>query len=184
MAISPQHRPGTREPWSAPLRVTQVPAEGLSIDIAASEPQAAAVAETGQVRHVRNLRTEVRLTHERGGRIRVSGRVSAVVGQTCVVTLEPIDSTIDEPIDLLFAPPEMIPQTPTSDGDHETGSTPDLPEPIVDGQIDLGRLATDALFLAIDPYPRKPGAVFEPVNEEDDPQAHPFAALQALKDRT
>ena len=39
--------------------------------------------------------------------------------------------------------------------------TPDPPEPIENGTIDLGRLATDALFLAIDPYPRKADAVFE-----------------------
>jgi uncharacterized metal-binding protein YceD (DUF177 family) len=167
------------------LRVTQVPAEGLNVDIAPSEQQAAAIAETGQLRHVRNLRTQLQLTHERGGRIRVFGRVSGIVGQICVVTLEPMDSTIDEPIDLLFAPPEMIPQSsPAGEGDHETGSTPDLPEPIEDGQIDLGRLATDALFLGIDPYPRKPGAVFEGVTEQDDPDAHPFAALKALKDQT
>ncbi len=31
--------------------------------------------------------------------------------------------------------------------------------------IDLGRVATDALYLAVDPYPRKPGVVFEPVVE-------------------
>ena len=43
-----------------------------------------------------------------------------------------------------------------------TAEIPDPPEPIVNGVIDLGRLATDALFLGIDPYPRKPDAVFEP----------------------
>ena len=58
---------------------------------------------------------------------------------------------------------------------------PDPPEPIVNGIIDLGRLATDALFLGIDPYPRKPDAVFEPPVEADDPEDHPFAALKALQ---
>ena len=38
------------------------------------------------------------------------------------------------------------------------------------GVIDLGRLATDALFLAIDPYPRRPDAVFEPPVEAADPE--------------
>ena len=36
-------------------------------------------------------------------------------------------------------------------------------------------------YLAIDPYPRKPDAVFEPVVEAADPEDHPFAALKALK---
>jgi len=47
--------------------------------------------------------------------------------------------------------------------------------------IDLGRLATDALFLAVDPYPRRPDAVFEPPVEATDPNDHPFAALKALQ---
>jgi uncharacterized protein len=36
------------------------------------------------------------------------------------------------------------------------------------------------LLLAIDPYPRKPDAVFASP-ESQDPDAHPFAALAALK---
>ena len=52
---------------------------------------------------------------------------------------------------------------------------------IDNGIIDLGRLATDALYLAVDPYPRKPDAVFEPLVEAPDPEDHPFAALKALK---
>ena len=59
--------------------------------------------------------------------------------------------------------------------------TPDPPEPIENGIIDLCRVATDALYLAVDPYPRKPGAVFKPVVEAADPEDHPFAALKALK---
>ena len=39
-----------------------------------------------------------------GGRLQVTGHVRARVGQTCVVTLEPIESEIDEEIDLTFAP--------------------------------------------------------------------------------
>jgi len=51
----------------------------------------------------------------------------------------------------------------------------------VNGLIDLGRLATDALFLGIDPYPRRPDAVFEPPVVAADPEDHPFAALKALQ---
>ena len=59
--------------------------------------------------------------------------------------------------------------------------TPDPPEPIENGIIDLGRVATDALYLAVDPYPRKPGAVFEPVVEVADSEDHPLAALKVFK---
>ena len=36
-------------------------------------------------------------------------------------------------------------------------------------------------YLAIDPYPRKPDAVFEPQVEPANPEDHPFAALKALR---
>ena len=100
-----------------------------------------------------------------------------------MVTLEPIENNIDEPIDLMFAPPEQIPVLAdlvdeAANGDSEI---PDPPEPIENGVIDLGRLATEVLFLAIDPYPRKPDTVFEPVIAAANPEDHPFAALKALK---
>ena len=82
-----------------------------------------------------------------------------------MVTLEPIENDIDEPIDLMFAPPEQIPVLAdlVDEAVDDDSEIPDPPEPIENGVIDLGRLATDVLFLAIDPYPRKPNAVFEPV---------------------
>jgi len=54
------------------------------------------------------------------------------------------------------------------------------PETLVDGVVDLGVVATEFLMLAIDPYPRKPGAVFEPP-QNPDAGSHPFAALAALR---
>ncbi len=41
----------------------------------------------------------------RGGGVHVAGQVRARVGQTCVVTLEPLENDLDEPINVLFAPP-------------------------------------------------------------------------------
>ena len=56
------------------------------------------------------------------------------------------------------------------------------PEQLIDGKLDLGALASEFLLLAIDPYPRKPGAEFSPPKVEDEGD-HPFAALAALKKR-
>ena len=43
-----------------------------------------------------------------------------------------------------------------------------------------GAVATEFLLLGLDPYPRKPGAVFD-APPADDPASRPFAALAALK---
>jgi hypothetical protein len=111
--------------------------------------------------------------------------VSARVGQTCVVSLDPIENDIVEDVDLLFVPEDHVEAFAAAiddDGDDQPDRhVPDAPEPIVNGVIDLGRLATDVLFLGIDPYPRKPDVVFEPPATAVDPEDHPFAALKALK---
>jgi len=171
------------DPWRVPVMVAQIPETGLHRDLEADQAVRNAVADVGGLREVLSVQASFDVTPTSGGRFHVAGRVRARVGQTCVVTLEEIESDIDEPIDLIFAPPEQIPQMATLVDEAEEGDeeTPDPPEPIENGMIDLGRVATDALYLAVDPYPRKPGAVFEPVVEAADPEDHPFAALKALK---
>jgi uncharacterized metal-binding protein YceD (DUF177 family) len=171
------------DPWRVPLIVAQIPEVGVHRDIEADGPTRAAMAEVAGLREILSASASLDVMPRGGGRFHVAGHVRARVGQTCVVTLDPIESDIDEPIDLMFAPPEQIPQLSdlVDDAAESDEEIPDPPEPIVNGVIDLGRLATDALLLAIDPYPRKPGAVFEPLVVADDPEDHPFAALKALK---
>ena len=171
------------DPWRVPIVVAQIPDTGLHRDLEADPAVRAAVAEVGGLREVLLAAASLDVTPVSGGRFRVAGHVRARIGQNCVVTLEDIESDIDERIDVIFAPPDQIPQMAdlideAADSDEEV---PDPPEPIDNGTIDLGRVATDALYLAVDPYPRKPGAVFEPVVEAADPDDHPFAALKALQ---
>ena len=171
------------DPWRVPVVVAQIPEVGLHRDIEADQPTRKAMADVAGLREILSASASLDVMPRGGGRFHVAGHVRARVGQTCVVTLDPIENDIDEPIDLIFAPPEQIPELSdlVDDAAESEEEIPDPPEPIVNGIIDLGRLATDALFLAIDPYPRKPGAMFEPRVEADDPEDHPFAALKALK---
>jgi len=170
-------------PWSVPVVVAQIPDTGMLREFEANPMECRAIAELGGLRDVLSARAALDLTPMREGRVHVTGRVKARVGQTCVVTLDPIENEIDEAIDLIFAPPEQIPDLAdlVEDAAESDVEIPDPPEPIEGGVIDLGRLATDALFLGIDPYPRKPDVIFEPPAVPDDPEDHPFAALKALK---
>jgi uncharacterized metal-binding protein YceD (DUF177 family) len=170
------------DPWRVPVAVAEIPELGLHREIEAGLIERKSMAGVAGLREIALANAALDLTPMGGGRFHVGGHVRARVGQTCVVTLEPIENEIDEPIDLVFAPPEQIPDlAELVDEANEEVETPDPPEPIVGGIIDLGRLATDALFLAIDPYPRRKDAVFEPPVEPADPDAHPFAALKALQ---
>lgn len=171
------------DPWRVPVAVAQIPETGLHREIEADQAVRQAVAETGGLREVLSVKASFDVTSGSGGRFHVTGHVRARIGQTCVVTLEDIENDIDEPIDLIFAPPEQVPQLAAlvDEAAESDEATPDPLEPIDNGMIDLGKVATDALYLAVDPYPRKPGAVFEPLVEAVDPEDHPFAALKALK---
>ena len=150
-------------PWSVPIAVAQIPDTGMHREFEANPTQRRALADLGGLREVMSANASLDLALMREGRVHVVGRVKARIGQTCVVTLDPIENDIDEAIDLIFAPPEQIPALAdlVDDAAESDAEIPDPPEPIVGGTIDLGRLATDALFLGIDPYPRKPDAVFD-----------------------
>ena len=174
---------GKSDPWSVRVAVAQIPDTGLHSDFEADPAARAAMAELAGLREILSAKASLDVTPERGGRVHVAGRVQARVGQTCVVSLDPIENDIDEPIDLIFAPAEQIPVLAdlVDEAVESSAETADPPEPIENGIIDLGRVATDALYLAIDPYPRRPDAVFEPPTEVIDPSDHPFAALKSLQ---
>lgn len=171
------------DPWRVPVLVAQIPDTGLHRDIEAGPATREAMSEVAGLREILSANASLDVTPKSGGRFHVTGQVRARVGQTCVVTLDPIENDIDEEVDLIFAPPEQIPDLAdlVDEAVESDVEIPDPPEPIVNGVIDLGRLATDALFLAIDPYPRRSDAVFEPPVIATDPADHPFAALKALQ---
>ena len=175
------------DPWRAPVTVAHIPDTGLYRKLEASAAERQAVAEVAGLREVLSIQASFDVVPKSGGRVHVTGHVRARVGQTCVVTLDPMESEIDEEIDLIFAPEaearRLADLIEEGQDDQEPPEVADPPEAIVNGIIDLGRLATDALFLAIDPYLRKAGAVFEAEVTAPDPEDNPFAALKALQDK-
>jgi uncharacterized metal-binding protein YceD (DUF177 family) len=173
----------TSDPWRVPIVVSQIPETGLHREFEADLAEREAMAEVAALREITSASASFDMSLKSGGRVHVTGHLKARIGQNCVVTLDPIENEIDEAIDMMFAPPEQIAKF-SNPVDEATGSDAEIadpPEPIINGVIDLGRVATDALFLAVDPYPRKPGAVFDPRLEPLEPQDHPFAALKALR---
>lgn len=172
-----------RMPWSFVVLVSQIPDAGLHQDLKATASQLSELASLAGVRDIKDAYAALDVSRIAGDRVHVAGRITATVGQTCVVTLEPIESVVDEVIDVTFAPASQIPVMAKVVTKEEgiAAEIPDPPEPIINGTIDIGQSASELLLLGIDPYPRKPGAVFEPPDEAIDPDEHPFAALKALK---
>lgn len=115
---------------------------------------------------------EMRVEPNRAG-WHLSGRVQAEAVQTCGITLEPLPVRIDERfgIDLV----EAVEAEP--DEEVEISLDDDAPDVIEDAKIDLGQYAFEQLALHLDPFPRKPGAVF--VQPEEPAEISPFAVLKA-----
>jgi uncharacterized metal-binding protein YceD (DUF177 family) len=175
-------RTQAEQPWSVPVVVADIPETGRQLSLAADAATRAAVAKAANVTALPRLEAHFELTRYGRDGVRVAGRVAATVGQNCVVTLEPMESAVEETIDVVFAPPQEPLQSRA--GDTETAQAVDAEEPpeiLRGGTIDLGAIAVEFVLLAIDPYPREPGAVFDAPAEPDDPASHPFAALAALK---
>lgn len=163
-----------KAPWSEPVAVEDIPDSGLHIEIDAPAATRAELAALADVRDLERLTAEFDITRK-GSKVHVAGQVKARVAQNCVVTLEPIEKDVAEVVDVTFA---AGPVEPAAEVDVRVDKEP--PELLVGGKVDLGALATEFLVLGIDPYPRKEGVTFEPPKVED-PEAHPFAALKALK---
>jgi len=167
--------------WSNPISIDDVPERGIHVDLVADETVRAEIAKIAGLRDLPRLTASFDITREGNDALRIAGEVSATLGQICVVTLEPIENEISEGIDLLFAS-----RGKGSIADSEGKITldfndPDSTEPLPEGDVDLGAIATEFLLLGIDPYPRKEGVVFEAPKTPEDPSKHPFAALEALK---
>jgi uncharacterized metal-binding protein YceD (DUF177 family) len=172
------------QPWYVPVRLEEVPETGLHRDLVADEHVRAGLAALAGVAEMPRLEAFLDVVRHGSG-LRVTGRVSATVEQTCVITLEPVENEVDEPIDVIFAPPsgDSFPHDLAVAGvdSDDRFEASDQPEVLSDGTADLGAVAAEFLLLGIDPYPRKPGAEFTPPAEQSG-AASPFAVLARLKD--
>lgn len=164
-------------PFSHSVRVVDLPPHGLALTLTPDAATCAALARHVGVLAVSDLSARLHFAPEGKENVHVTGRLTATVRQTCGVTLDPFDAPLDEVIDVQFAPAGSHVPAPAEADEEEI----DPPDEIVEGSIDAGALVSEFLALGIDPYPRKPGAVFEPP-AEDAAAASPFSALSRLKD--
>lgn len=164
-------------PYSYVIFVADLPPHGLDLKLVPDAAATVALARHAGVLNAENIAATLHLAPEGKEGVHVSGRLKATVRQPCGVTLEPFDAPLDEEIDVHFAPPGSY---KPSEEDEENGIDP--PDEIVDGRIDVGALVGEFLALGVDPYPRKPGAVFE-APAEDPAAVSPFSALSRLKDK-
>ncbi len=111
----------------------------------------------------------------------IVGRFEGVVEQVCGVSLDPFEQPIAGEIQIRVVPPGSASAPPELEG-GEIELDPEAPDPpdVLDSDtVDLAAYLMEHLALAVDPFPRKPGAEFD---YQPDPEVEsPFAVLKRLK---
>ncbi len=165
-------------PFSRAVRVDAIAREGQTVTIEAAPAEREALASFLKLPAIAALTATFRLEPWGRGGARVAGSVHGALTQICVVSLEPFPATVDEAVDVRFAPEEAADPRPAAAKETRAVSPADEDEPdsVIDGKIDLGALAAEFFALGLDPYPRKPGVTFEQ-STKSEPADSPFAAL-------
>ncbi len=169
------------------------PAPKFQISLEANETERAALAKRFSLISLGSYHVDATIILTPGGLVSVRAQMTAHVEQSCIISLAPVHTKIENTFEL-----ELVPE-PDS-GDEETSQSElviDASEKdceiLTDGCFDLGELSVQYLGLAIDSYPRAKGIGIKdlaragyPVESEDEAgqKLHPFAALKELKDKT
>jgi len=122
-------------------------------------------------------------TDQGSGLLSVHGRLEARVTQLCVITLEPIKTALNESFEVVYALEDGAEDVCRMQADHDQDDEP--VEIIGPEGLDLGELAAQYLSLALDPFPRQPGASLKDAwsgagekGEGEDGKPSPFAVLE------
>ena len=165
--------------------------EGLTPDkvrketVEATAKECAALAKRFDLRELSNFKADLRIRRVEGGDVvRLEGKLSADVVQTCVVSLQDVHAHIEGEFDTFFA--EGTKHSAKKFGDEaDLGIDDDdsAPEVLHNGQLDLGEIVAQYLSVELDPYPRAPGVSLAAQLAEAGMEVknNPFSVLKNLK---
>lgn len=167
-------------PWNDAIRFSEVGRGPVRKQLEADEATRKAIARHLDLVSIESLTADVSAKSWLDG-VEVSGRFKAQVTQTCSVSGDPLPESVAGEFLVRALPPGSL-NAPQEDLGEEIDLDPeadDPPDVLETDSIDLAGYVVEHLSLELDPFPRKPGAVFEPPVDEE--PLSPFAALRALK---
>ena len=173
----------SESPVSFAVHVARLPRKGVRVTIDADADQRAALAATHGLMSVDDFRADLDVTAWKKGGVKVEGRVVARIVQECVVTLEPVEETIDEAVSGLFVPEGSKLALPKRSAEGEIlldAEGEDGPELFSGDTVDVGQLAEEFFALGINPYPRRAGVAVN-TDGDDEKRGPLYEKLQALK---
>lgn len=181
---TPDQSQGEMLPFSRGISTHEIPSHGLKDRIAFTKKQCLEIANILGIEDVSRFEFDYELKQTGQGRYRLTGDLTAHVTQQCVITLDPVESQIDEKLEIDLWPPADVEEAERSAEEEGRSVLLDGPEPLLGDQIDIGQLAYEHLAASLDPYPRKQNAKFEGAFEDEqrdsDDTVRPFAGLRDM----
>lgn len=170
----------TAPEFSRPMRIDTLGTAPRSLTIEAGEAERAALAKRFGLIGIERLEAEAQVSRH-GEAVRASGTLHAAVTQACIATEAPVPAAIEERFAIEFRP-------------HPAGGRPDEEIELSEGEldvvfydgaaVDLGEAVAETLSLALDPFPRSPGAeaALREAGVMAEEEAKPAGALAGLGD--
>jgi uncharacterized metal-binding protein YceD (DUF177 family) len=170
-------------PFAHSYNLARLGNAGDEVRLAADPAQRAAIAKWAGLLGVEKWDARVKIKKLASNRFGLNFHLAADVIQSCVVSLEPVPGHLERDFSREFIfvgtsrhrPAETESETVLDIAEEEG------PEEIESLHVDLAAPVLEEFTLALDPYPRRPGAEFTPQIEPSDGSESPFAALKALK---
>lgn len=156
-----------------PVLLEHIGAAGMDVTVEADPTECAALAARMQVPAVHALTCSFHLVRERGDRVTALGHLRARITQACIVSMEEFQTDLEEVFRVTFVPAGEETDVIDPEADDDL--------PYEGNAIDVGEAAAEQLGLAIDPYPRMPGAALPEGEADVESAPQPFAALRALR---
>jgi len=169
----------TDAPWSEEVSLAEVSRGQVVRVLDADEAARKRIARALGIDQLDQLEARVTLTPWLDG-AELDGRWCASIEQTCGLSLDRFGSELEGAF-LLRVLPAGSPNAPRETG-AEVAIDPEAEEPadVLDGEnVDVAAYVVEHLAMEIDPFPRKPGVVWEAPPAEE--PASPFAVLKGLK---
>lgn len=156
-----------------PVALDRVGPRGSTIEVEAKPDELPAIAARLRILALESLHCVFKLRRVGASTVEAEGVLRAQVTETCVVSLDPFSHAVQEAFTVHFVPPGMEDDNPDPEAVDQI--------PYTGGAADLGEAAVEQLALALDPFPRKPGAMLP--DKATVETASPFAALRARQMR-
>lgn len=165
--------------FSRPRRLDTIGEGSVTVGIEADAEERRKLAGRFGLRSLDRLEASFTLRRDAAGVI-ANGMLNADAVQACTATGDPVPATIAESFDIRF-----LPESDGDLGDEVELDSGDMDTMFYSGAaIDLGEAAAETLALALDPYPRAPGAAaaLRDAGVQSEDEAKPAGALAGLKD--